>query len=93
MGRKADSLKLGKGAAFDKARLKWLRQEDDTWEADLRALRIPIEWPPSATPANRPWHRASLPTKKKTWASCYGVSGLWSPEIKGTQIDFGVSNY
>ncbi len=28
-------LKLGKGAAFVKSRLKRLRQEDDTWEADF----------------------------------------------------------
>jgi hypothetical protein len=30
-----DKLKLGKGAAFVKSRLKYLRQEDDTWEADF----------------------------------------------------------
>jgi hypothetical protein len=42
MRRKADSLKLGKGTAFDKARLKRLRQEDETWEADFRALPKPI---------------------------------------------------
>jgi len=42
MRRKADSLKLGKGAAFDMARLKRLRQEDETWEADFRALPKPM---------------------------------------------------
>jgi hypothetical protein len=42
MRRKAHSLKLGKGAAFDKARLKRLRQEDETWEADFRALPKPM---------------------------------------------------
>src|SRR5437762_8588961 len=42
MRRKADSLKLGKGTAFDKARLKRLRQEDETWEADFRALPKPM---------------------------------------------------
>jgi hypothetical protein len=42
MRRKAENLKVGKGAAFDKARLKRLRQEDDTWEADFRALPKPI---------------------------------------------------
>jgi hypothetical protein len=42
MRRKADSLKLGKGATFDKARLKRLRQEDKTWEADFRALPKPM---------------------------------------------------
>jgi hypothetical protein len=42
MRRKAESLKLGKGSAFDKARLKRLRQEDDTWEADFRALPKPM---------------------------------------------------
>jgi uncharacterized protein DUF6930 len=31
-------LNLGKGAAFVKSRLKRLRQEDDTWEADFRPL-------------------------------------------------------
>lgn len=40
--RKADALKLGKGAAFDKARLKRLRQDDETWEADFRALPRPM---------------------------------------------------
>jgi hypothetical protein len=29
------NLKLGKGSAFVKSRLKYLRQEDDTWEADF----------------------------------------------------------
>jgi hypothetical protein len=33
---------LGKGAAFVKARLKRLRQGDDTWEADFQALPKPI---------------------------------------------------
>jgi hypothetical protein len=35
-------LKLGKGSAFDKSRLKRLRQEDETWEADFRALPKPM---------------------------------------------------
>lgn len=39
---KKNDLKLGKGTAFVKARLKRLRQEDDTWEADFRALPKPI---------------------------------------------------
>jgi hypothetical protein len=39
---RAEKLKLGKGAAFVKTRLKRLRQEDDTWEADFRALPKPI---------------------------------------------------
>jgi hypothetical protein len=34
-------LKQGKGAAFDKGRLRRLRQEDATWEADFRALPKP----------------------------------------------------
>jgi hypothetical protein len=42
MRQKADTLKLGKGAAFDKARLKRLRQEDETWEADFKALPKPM---------------------------------------------------
>src|SRR5438477_9702100 len=42
MRQKADTLKLGKGAAFDKSRLKRLRKEDETWEADFRALPKPM---------------------------------------------------
>jgi hypothetical protein len=42
MRRKAESLRLGKGTVFDKARLKRLRQEDETWEADFRALPKPM---------------------------------------------------
>jgi hypothetical protein len=33
---------LGKGSAFVKSRLKHLHQENDTWEADFRALPKPI---------------------------------------------------
>jgi hypothetical protein len=40
--REEDSLKLGKGTAFVKSGLKRLRQEDDTWEADFRALPKPM---------------------------------------------------
>jgi hypothetical protein len=35
-------LKLGKGAAFVKGRLKRLPQTDETWEADFQALPKPI---------------------------------------------------
>src|SRR5436305_5102227 len=42
MRRKANGLKLGKNIPFDTARLKRLRQEDETWEADFRALPKPI---------------------------------------------------
>ena len=35
-------LKLGKGAAFVKSRFKRLPQDDETWEADFRALPKPI---------------------------------------------------
>jgi hypothetical protein len=38
-----EKLKLGKGAAFDKSRLKRLRQIDETWQADFRALPKPID--------------------------------------------------
>jgi hypothetical protein len=38
-----EKLKLGKGAAFDKSRLKRLSQRDETWEADFRALPKPID--------------------------------------------------
>lgn len=37
-----DKLKLGKGSVFVKARLKRLHQEDETWEADFRALPKPM---------------------------------------------------
>jgi hypothetical protein len=40
--RGEEKLKLGKGAAFVKGRLKRLRQEDETWEADFRALPKPV---------------------------------------------------
>jgi hypothetical protein len=40
--RKSDTLKLDKGATFDKARLKRLRQEDETWEADFVAIPKPM---------------------------------------------------
>ena len=42
MAREEEKLRLGKGAAFVKARLKRLRQEDETWEADFQALPKPI---------------------------------------------------
>lgn len=35
MQPESNRLKLGKGAAFVKSRLKRLRQENDTWEADF----------------------------------------------------------
>jgi hypothetical protein len=35
MRQQPDKLKLGKGAAFVKTRLRRLHQEDDTWEADF----------------------------------------------------------
>ena len=38
-----EKLKLGKGAAFVKSRLKRLPQGDETWEADFQALPKPIE--------------------------------------------------
>jgi hypothetical protein len=37
-----EKLKLGKGVAFVKGRLKRLPQGDDTWEADFEALPKPI---------------------------------------------------
>ena len=37
-----EKLKLGKGAAFVKGRLKALAQGDEVWEADFRALPKPI---------------------------------------------------
>lgn len=41
MAKDQSQLKLGKSAAFVKTRLKQLRQEDDAWEADFRALPKP----------------------------------------------------
>ena len=37
-----EKLKLGKGAAFAKSRLKRPPQGDETWEADFQALPKPI---------------------------------------------------
>ena len=37
-----EPLRLGKGVAFVKSRLKRLPQDDDTWEADFEALPQPI---------------------------------------------------
>jgi hypothetical protein len=37
-----EKLKLGKGVAFVKSRLKRFRQDEDTWEADFRGLPKPI---------------------------------------------------
>src|SRR5262249_19175462 len=42
VARAEEKLKLGKGAAFVKGRLKRLRQEDETWEADFQALPKPV---------------------------------------------------
>ena len=42
MAREEEKLKLGKDATFVKSRLKRLRQEDETWEADFQALPKPI---------------------------------------------------
>ncbi len=37
-----EKLKLGKGVAFVKSQLKRLRQENETWEADFRAMPKPL---------------------------------------------------
>ena len=42
MSREEEKLKFGKGAAVVKGRLKRMRQEDETWEADFQALPKPI---------------------------------------------------
>ncbi len=42
MAKELEKLKLGKGNAFVKSRLRRLRQEDETWEADFRALPKPM---------------------------------------------------
>jgi hypothetical protein len=42
VAREEGRLKLGKGAAFMKARLKRLRHGDETWEADFQALPKPV---------------------------------------------------
>jgi hypothetical protein len=42
VARAEERLKLGKGAAFVKGRFKRLRQADETWEADFRALPRPV---------------------------------------------------
>ena len=38
-----EKLKLGKGAAFVKSRLKHLRQSDEIWEAAFRELPQPMQ--------------------------------------------------
>jgi hypothetical protein len=38
MAKNLPKLKLGKSASFVKTHLKQLKQDDDTWEADFRAL-------------------------------------------------------
>jgi hypothetical protein len=42
VAREEEKLKLGRGVAFDKTRLKRLRQEDEAWEADFQALPKPV---------------------------------------------------
>jgi hypothetical protein len=42
VAREEEKLKLGKGVAFEKGRLKRLPQEDKTWEADFQALPKPM---------------------------------------------------
>jgi hypothetical protein len=42
MARQQKKLTLGKGAAFAKSRLKRLRQERETWEADFKKLPQPL---------------------------------------------------
>lgn len=42
MAREEEKLRLAKGTAFVKSRFKRLRQENNTWEADFRALPKPI---------------------------------------------------
>src|SRR5262249_30271049 len=42
VAREEERLRLGKGAAFEKGRLKRLRQGDEPWEADFQALPKPI---------------------------------------------------
>lgn len=41
MGNGEGKLKLGKGSSFVKTHIKRLEQEEDTWEADFRALPKP----------------------------------------------------
>jgi hypothetical protein len=42
VAREEEKLVLGKDVAFAKSRLKRLRHEDETWEADFRALPKPM---------------------------------------------------
>jgi hypothetical protein len=42
VAKEKHELKLGKGAAFDRSRLRRLHQENETWEADFRALPKPM---------------------------------------------------
>ena len=60
MPREEEKLVLGKGAAFLKSPLKRLRQGDETWEADFRALPKPKpSWSPiSMWPSRTHWAMA-----------------------------------
>jgi hypothetical protein len=42
MAKELNKLKFGKGNVFVKSQLRRLRQEDENWEADFRALPKPI---------------------------------------------------
>ena len=57
MAKKRQQLKLDSGSAFSKGRLRRLRQEDETWEADFRALPKP--------PYQNPTHYRGIVVTKK----------------------------
>src|SRR5262245_3605305 len=79
VARAEEKLKLGKGAAFVKGRLKRLRQEDETWEADFQALPKPItqsethylgwSWPRTARSWPIPTLRAG--PRSTIWPPCW----------------------
>ena len=80
VARKEEKLKLCKGSAFEESRLKRLRQKDETWEADFRALPKPLSenethylgWSSFRAKApSSPKNRSSTRPMSTTWPTCW----------------------
>src|SRR5260370_16632546 len=72
--RKKESLTLGKGSAFVQGRLKRLRQEDDTWEADFRALPKPM--------MQNDTHYLGVVVKKRSGSTLAEIPVEYTPNAK-----------
>jgi hypothetical protein len=91
MKTEPEKVKLGKGVSFFvKTRLRQLRQEDDTWEADLRALRIPIEWPPRLLQRPRPGIMRADQQRKRLGHPAMGCRGFGVPKKRGRKPISGI---